>query len=122
VLHGCLPHHAGLRLRDRSADWATIAVVGRRAGAVLAALGVYGPSGDPRHTAPLSVGSAGEAAALWLLESDHRAVAVVSREQAGVAWQAIEQAGQASGICCVGQDAAARYALLDRRTGTLAPV
>jgi hypothetical protein len=104
-------------LSDRSTEWSAISVVGRWTGEVLGALGVYGPAGDPRQTPPFGPGTAGPAAALWLLESDRRALALVARRQAGLAWQAIERAGQASGIRYVGQDAVARYALLDRRVG-----
>jgi glycine cleavage system aminomethyltransferase T len=104
-----------LQVVDRGSRWSAIAVVGRRAGDVLTALGVYGPAHDPRTVAPFAAGSAGEVPALWLLESDLHALALVEREQAGAAWLAIERAGRASGICCVGQDAIARYELLERR-------
>jgi hypothetical protein len=104
-----------LRVVDHTAEWAAIAVLGRRAPEVLTALGVYGPAGDPRMTAPFSSGSVGEAPALWLLESDHHALALVDSRHAGAAWLAIERAGRSSGICCVGQDAMSRYELLERR-------
>ena len=114
--------HPDLRLIDRTAEWSAIEVVGRRAGEVLHALGVYGPQGDPRQTPPLSAGTAGDVPALWLLESDHRALALVPRERAVEAWLAIDRAGQRCGICCVGQDAVARYALLERHPARIAPV
>lgn len=111
-----------LRVVDRTAEWAAIAVLGRRAPEVLTALGVYGPGGDPRMAAPFSPGSVGEVPALWLLESDNYALALVDREHAGAAWLAIERAGRASGICCVGQDAMSRYELLERRPAVAATV
>jgi glycine cleavage system aminomethyltransferase T len=114
--------HPDLRLTDRTAEWSAIEVVGRRAGEVLEALGVYGPDGDPRQTPPLTAGRAGQVPALWLLESDHRALALVPRERACEAWQAIDRAGQRCGICCVGQDAVARYTLLERRLIRSSPV
>jgi glycine cleavage system aminomethyltransferase T len=120
-LEACLAAHPTVWLSDRSSQWSAIAVIGRWAGEVLGALGVYGPSGDPRRTSPFAAGTAGPARALWLLESDRRALAVVSRDQAGLAWQAIERAGRACGIRYVGQDAVARYALLDRRPVGAAP-
>lgn len=114
-LDALLVRNPRLRIIDRTADWAAIAVLGRRAPQVLTALGVYGPGGDPRMASPFSPGNVGEVPALWLLESDHHALALVDREHAGAAWLAIERAGRASGICCVGQDAMSRYGLLERR-------
>jgi hypothetical protein len=114
-LQAPLADEPSVRLSDRSHDWCAIAVIGRRCGDVLSALGVYGPSGDPRLIPPFASGAAGQAPALWLLATDRRAVALVSRTHAGLAWQAIERAGRGSAIRYVGQDAVARYALLDRR-------
>jgi hypothetical protein len=107
-----------LRAVDRSSEWAALAVVGRRAGQVLATLGVYGVAGDPRSVAPFSAASAGSVPARWLLASDHRAIALVPRARAGEAWLAIERAGRAVGICRVGREALGRYAVLDRRSST----
>jgi glycine cleavage system aminomethyltransferase T len=108
-----------LRTIDRSSEWATLAVVGRRAGHVLTTLGVYGAAADPRSVPPFAAASAGLVPARWLLASDHRAVALVPRVRAGEAWQAIERAGRSVGICCVGRDALERYAVLDRRSASL---
>lgn len=105
-----------LTLRDRSRDWAALALVGRRAGELLAKLGVYGPSGDPRQTAPFGAHPVGGVPARWLLQSDRRAVVLVDREQADLAWRAIEREGRALGVCCVGKDALARHALIERRS------
>jgi hypothetical protein len=114
-LRAPLADEPSVRLSDRSHDWCAIAVIGHRCEEVLRALGVYGRSGDPRLISPFSTGTAGAARALWLLATDRRAVALISRAQAGLAWQAIERAGRGSAIRYVGQDAVARYALLDRR-------
>jgi glycine cleavage system aminomethyltransferase T len=104
-----------LSWQDRSQSWAAIAVVGRHTTDVLRMLGVYGQSGDPRRPPPFSAGTAGSVPALWLLESDRLALALVARADAVTAWRALERAGLPMGMCCVGQDAFARWALLERR-------
>jgi glycine cleavage system aminomethyltransferase T len=120
-LHARAVQHPDLRLIDRTLEWAALEVVGRRTAEVLEALGVFGERRDPRQVPPLTSGHAGAVPALWLLRSDHHALALVARERAGEAWTAIDRAGERSGICCVGQDAVARYELLERRPG-VAPV
>ncbi len=52
----------------------------------------------------------------WLLEAPRRALALVAREHAATAWRALEEAGRPFAISCVGQQAAARYSLLDPPT------
>ena len=104
-----------VELHDRSLDWSAITVVGAATGAVLGSLGVLGPCGDPRHVPPFTSGRLAGVDALWLLVSDHHAIALVSSADAGIAWHEIERAGRPVQICCVGQDAVARYALLERR-------
>ncbi len=104
-----------LQVADRSGDWGLLAVVGRRTADVLRALGVYGEAGDPRATPPFCDRAIGGVRALWLLESDHRAMALVDRGQAAEAWRAIERSGRQLGLCCVGSEAASRYTLLQRR-------
>jgi hypothetical protein len=101
-------------VRDLSGELTAVGLLGLRTGAVLSALGVYGRSGDPRHAAPFAHGSVDGIPVSWLLESDRRALALVPREQAGEAWLAIERAGRPFGISCVGQEAACRYALMER--------
>jgi glycine cleavage system aminomethyltransferase T len=115
LLDAFIPREPALQVIDRGSEWSAIAVVGRRAAQVLAAMGVYGAAGDPRAVAPFTAAKAGSVPAQWLLASDHRAVALVQRSRAGEAWLAIERAGRAAGICCVGREALGRYALLDRR-------
>lgn len=107
-------HQVATAVRDRSSDWAAIALLGRNAGKVLRALGVYGTSGDPRRVSPFTAGTVGGVDGFWLLESDSRALALVPDAFAGTAWRAIEQAGRPFGISCVGIEAARRYSLFER--------
>jgi glycine cleavage system aminomethyltransferase T len=104
-----------IEVHDRSLEWNAITVVGIAAASVLRALGVFGPCGDPRHVPPFTTGRLGGADAIWLLESEHRALVLVSASHADAAWREIELVGRPLQICCVGQDAIARYALLERR-------
>jgi hypothetical protein len=105
----------GIVVLDRSDEWSAITVVGAATGDVLRSLGVYGRSGNPREVPPLQHAPIGDLDAIWLLVSDHRALAVVATADADAAWHAIEAAGRPRHICCVGQDAIARYELLQRR-------
>jgi glycine cleavage system aminomethyltransferase T len=111
-LHTVAARHVAVR--DLSEQLTAMALLGRNTGKVLAALGVYGPTGDPRHAKPFGRGSIDGIPVAWLLQSDHRALALVPREHAGAAWLAIERAGRPSGISCVGHEAACRYALMER--------
>jgi glycine cleavage system aminomethyltransferase T len=101
-------------IRDRSSELAALALLGRDTSKILAALGVYGESGDPRTAKPFAQSAVEGIPAWWLLQSDHRALALVPRERAGEAWLAIERAGRPFGISCVGDEAACRYALMER--------
>lgn len=106
--------HPALALRDRTDAWGAIAIVGAHAGDVLALIGVYGDAGDPRSVAPVTRHTVGAADVLWLLQSDHCALAVMPHGDAPAVWQAVHRAGRPLGICAVGQDAIARYSLLAR--------
>ena len=119
-LHVDARRFAGVTVRDASPELAAIGLLGRSACDVLRALGAYGDAGDPRTVAPFAHGSVAGIPASWLLHSDRRALALVPREHAGEAWLAIEDAGRPFGISCVGHEAAARYALLER-TRPVAP-
>jgi glycine cleavage system aminomethyltransferase T len=101
-------------LRVLSVEFAALGLLGPRTPDVLRALGVYGAQGDPRAVAPFGRGSVAGAGAWWLLESDRRALMLVDRERAGEVWRAIEHAGRRFGLSCVGQEAAGRFALLER--------
>jgi glycine cleavage system aminomethyltransferase T len=103
-----------LSVSDRSDTHAAIEVLGPKTHDVLRTLGVFGTAGDPKRVAPFTASDAGGVRALWLLESDHSALALVPLSSAGDLWGAIETAGRPFGVSCVGADAAERYALLDR--------
>jgi glycine cleavage system aminomethyltransferase T len=106
--------HLALTVEDHSADWAAIELIGRRARKVLAALGIYGDTGDPRLVPPFTTRSVKGFDVVWLLQSDQRALALVPRDHAAATWRAIEDAGRAFDLSCVGEDAANRYRLLER--------
>lgn len=108
-----------VRIDDHSDDWAAIAVVGRRTAPLLRRLGVYGADGDPRSARPLTACPVDGIAALWLLEADDQALAIVPAADAAPLWRALEQAGRPFGICSVGRDAALRYALIHRARPSL---
>jgi glycine cleavage system aminomethyltransferase T len=114
VLNARVARRSAVTLTDRSADLAALAVVGRRTSALLAELGVYGESGDPRQVPPLTAHTGTGAHVLWLLESDDKALALTAAADAPAVWHTIERAGQRFGLCAVGQDALARYALIRR--------
>ncbi len=114
VLHARVARRSAVSLTDRSADLAALAVVGRRARALLAELGVYGTSGSPRDVPPLTAHTGAGAEVLWLLESDDKALALMAAADAPAVWHTIERAGQRHGLCAVGQEAVARYALIRR--------
>jgi glycine cleavage system aminomethyltransferase T len=112
-----------ITVRERSQELAAIGLLGPSTVKVLSALGVYGPSEDPRRAKPFTAASVDGTPAWWLLQSDHRALALVPRGDAGEAWVAIERAGRPFGISCVGHEAAERYALMERlRTAALPSV
>lgn len=108
-------------VRELSDDLTAIALLGRHTNQVLNALGAFGASGDPRAVPPFARGSLDGIEAWWLLQSDRRAMTLVPRERAGEAWLAIERAGRAFGISCVGHEAACRYALLERARPVAVP-
>ena len=113
-------NHVALRVRDRSDELAAIALIGRATPKVLAVLHAYGEAGDARQVPPFTTGAVHGIPVQWLLESDRRALALVSRAQAGTVWRAIEEAGRGFGISCVGNEAARRYTLLERAGGSAA--
>jgi glycine cleavage system aminomethyltransferase T len=114
VLNARVARRSAVSLTDRSTDLAALAVVGRRASALLAELGVYGTSGNPRDVRPLTAHTGAGAEVLWLLESDDTALALMAAADAPAVWHTIERAGQRHGLCAVGQEAVARYALIRR--------
>ena len=100
-----------VRVEDATAALSVIAVLGRRAGEVLAALGLHD---DPRSAPPFGrVRIAGEDVSV-LLQSDRRALLVMARDSADRTWHAVEHAGRPYGISCVGLEAVERFSLVDR--------
>jgi hypothetical protein len=93
--------------------------VGRHSSALLAELGVYGESGNPRDVPPLTAHTTTGSEVLWLLESDDKALALTAAADAPAVWHAIERAGRRFGLCAVGQDALARYGLIRRISSPL---
>ena len=114
VLRARVARRSAVQLTDGSADLTALAVVGRRASGLLAALGVYGASGNPRDVPPLTAHAIAGADVLWLLESDDKALALVAVADAPAVWHRIEHAGQPFGLCAVGHEALDRYALIRR--------
>jgi glycine cleavage system aminomethyltransferase T len=119
VLRARVTRRSAVTLAARSDELAALAVVGRRASALLAELGVYGASGNPRDVPPLTAHTAAGAEVVWLLESDDKALALMTAADAPRVWHAIERAGRPYGLCAVGQEALARYALLRRISSPL---
>jgi glycine cleavage system aminomethyltransferase T len=113
-VRGMASRHPALAISDRSDEWSAIQVVGRRAGEVLAALGVYGPTGDPRSVSPVSRHAIAGVQVTWLLQTDHRALALMDHGEAPAVWQALNRVGRPFGMCAVGREALARYSLLAR--------
>jgi glycine cleavage system aminomethyltransferase T len=102
-----------LTLRDRSNDWSAIAVLGRHVDDVLAALGVYGRSGDCRAVAPITR-IEDDPETTWLLCGDRYALALTPSASAAALWRRIAAAGRRWGMCAVGHEALARYRALAR--------
>jgi glycine cleavage system aminomethyltransferase T len=117
VLAARVARRSAVTLTDRSDELAALSVVGRRASALLAELGVFGVSGNPRHVPPLTAHAITGADVLWLLEADDKALGLMSAADAPAVWHRIEEAGRPYGLCAVGNDALARYALI-RRTSS----
>ena len=114
VLRARVARRSALTLSDRTTQLAALAVVGHHTSALLAELGVYGESGDPRDVPPLTTHTVAGGEVLWLLESDDRALALTAAPEAPAVWHAIERAGRLFGLCAVGQEALARYGLIRR--------
>jgi glycine cleavage system aminomethyltransferase T len=88
-----------------------IALVGRRATDVLAALDALGT--DLRGSAPFGTAIVGGATVRVLLQTDRRALVLVAPDDACAVWHALADAGQPFGLSCVGSDAVERFAMLD---------
>jgi hypothetical protein len=104
-----------LALRERTDEWAAIAVIGRRTRLLLSELGVYGPGGDPRAVPPVTR-TADEPLTSWLLHADDDVLAITPRASAPALWRRITQAGRPWQICAVGHEALLRYRMRSRLT------
>jgi glycine cleavage system aminomethyltransferase T len=100
-------------LRDRTDEWAAIAVIGRRTRLLLGELGVYGPGGDPCAVAPVTQ-TADDPGTSWLLHADDDTLAITPRAAAPALWRRITRAGRPWQICAVGHEALTRYRMLTR--------
>jgi glycine cleavage system aminomethyltransferase T len=112
ALHALAARRTALVVTNHSRDWTALAVAGRRARPLLAALGVFGDCGDPRQVPPFTSHPVAGVDVQWLLESDRKAVALMPLQSAASVWRTIEHAGEPYGLCAVGQQALARYALV----------
>jgi hypothetical protein len=110
-----------LSLCDLGAECAVLQIAGARVGELLAELGVFGASRDPRRVAPVRRAPVAGADALWVLRADHDALAVVMRDDLAAVRAAIDAAGRPLKLAAVGRDAVARYALARRRAGAVMP-
>ncbi len=104
----------GVEVTDGSTAWNAIAVVGRSAMQLLAALKALGPDGAVRTAAPFGRATIAGAEVHVLLQSDRRALLVVEAFGAGRVWREVEDAGRPLGLSLVGADAVHRFSLLDR--------
>lgn len=112
----------GVRVSDRTGDWAALAMVGPGAMRVLAALGVLGEDRDPRTAAPFTCACIAGAEVHVLLESDRQALLLVDGEDAAGVWRAVAEEGRQVGLSLVGTDALHRFSLLSRAGAVRFPV
>jgi glycine cleavage system aminomethyltransferase T len=103
-----------VRVDDVTPQLSAIAVVGRSATRVLAAVGALGPARDPRCVAPFSQLRVAGADVSLLLQSDRSAVVLVAAADADRVWHALERAGGPFSMGCVGLEALERLALVAR--------
>jgi glycine cleavage system aminomethyltransferase T len=109
-------------VQDRSQEWAAIELIGRDAPKLLAELGAYDDPAAMRLGPSFTIGTIGGAMVHWLLESDRGALALVPRADALATWQAIDRVGRPYGVAYVGQEAAARFRLLQGAARFSAPM
>jgi glycine cleavage system aminomethyltransferase T len=111
-----------LTVHDRSDQWVAIELIGRDAPKVLSELGAYDDPAATRLGSSFTVGTVNGTTVNWLLESQHDGLALVERSDALAVWQAIERVGRGFGITYVGQEASARYRLLEGARHADAPL
>jgi glycine cleavage system aminomethyltransferase T len=107
-------HLPGVDVADETTARAAIGVVGRKAIPLLAAIGALGQDGDARTAPPFGASTIAGVEAYVLLQSDHRALALIDLALAGQVWCAIEEAGRPLGLSLVGAEAVQRFELLER--------
>jgi hypothetical protein len=99
---------------DASAASFVLHVIGRRAGAVLADLGVYGTDRDPAGVAPFAEVELAGHRVRWLLAARDGALAVTDVEGAADVWRAVEAVGRGHQMGNVGLEAVDRYVMAGR--------
>jgi glycine cleavage system aminomethyltransferase T len=104
----------GIRVSDRTHDWAALAVAGSGTMRLLAALGVLGEHHDSRAATPFTCARIADAEVYALLESDRLAVLLVDAEGAERVWRAVAEEGRRFGLSLVGTEALHRFSMLDR--------
>jgi glycine cleavage system aminomethyltransferase T len=109
-------------VQDRSHEWAAIELIGRDAPKLLAELGAYDDPAATRLGPSFTTGTVNGAMVQWLLESERDGLALVDRADALATWQAIDRVGRAYGVAYVGEEAAARYRLLQGTARVSAPM
>jgi glycine cleavage system aminomethyltransferase T len=100
-------------VHDHSEQWAAIELIGHDASKVLSELGAYDDPVATRVGSSFTIGTVNGTMVNWLLESEHYGLALVERSDALTVWQAIERVGRGFGITYVGEEASARYRLLE---------
>jgi glycine cleavage system aminomethyltransferase T len=114
--------HAGVELTEGPNHTLVFNVIGRQCTAMLTDLGVFGLSGEAHSVTPFFQASLAGDDVNWLIQADTSAFALVGAVDAAAVWQAMEAAGRAHGISCVGIDSIRRYLLVERaaRSGLMA--
>ena len=114
-LHDAARRTPGVLLTDETEELAALSLLGPSAPSVVAALGAWDLEtiALPR---PSFSGLSLEGLPVWLLEeSSARATFLVDSEYAERLLELLERVGQRFGLSLVGSDAAARFALVERR-------
>jgi hypothetical protein len=90
-------------------------VIGRHARQVLADIGVYGPTRDPRDAAPFVDAPVLGHRVSWLLAASNDALAIVETADAVDVWNALQAAGRTYAMGHVGLESLTRYRLIATR-------
>jgi hypothetical protein len=106
--------YAGLGPATPTSELTTVGLVGKHATPLLADLGAFGATGDPKAVTPFFRGTFAGCDVTWLIENSTSVLALVAVDAADDFWHAIERAGREHRIACVGLEAVERFALLER--------